>query len=119
MAGLAIIYNNMNIYTICENLEHAYFLGAMLCVKPYSYLSCINAFSLKHSFTISPSYSDITVTIYFGSIMPNDAQVISMNELLKIQNLCERIIVINEFKKKNEGKKNLIPSYMLEDYQLK
>lgn len=121
MAGLEIIYQNIHIFSSCHNIEEAYFLGAMLCVKPYSYLSCINSFSKNRCFTITqPCFDNIIVTIYFGSVMPGEVYIISMNDLLKIQILCERVIHIKEFKqKKNEEKKNLLPSYMSEDCQLK
>ena len=109
MAGLEIIYQNIHIYTPCHNTEEAYFLGSMLCIKPYSYLSFIKSFSNQQYFDIASPHDDIKVIIYFGSIMPDEVKIISMTELLTIQVLCERVLQIKEIKENINKKAFIFP----------
>jgi len=118
MAGLEIIYQDEHVFIRCLHMEQAYFIGSMLSLKPYSYLYCIESFSNHSNVTITPPYNDITITIYFGMLIPYQVRIISMEELFKIEVFCERAFLVNEFKKKKkEEKTNRLLSYTKEDSQ--
>lgn len=83
MAWLGIHWMNEHVLTRCTSIEQAYFTGAMICIKPMSYINMISFFSTKYSVVISNETS-LRVTIFFGiaTLYYPDAIQLSYNDLL-------------------------------------
>jgi hypothetical protein len=98
MCGIEIVYDVLHTFTPCESLEQAYFISTLLCITPFSYLDFISSYSTCKFFTISRE-KDITITIYFGSVIPSEATYVSLHDLSNINLLCKRRNDVLQYKR--------------------